>query len=732
MIIQVAVSGPFLALLDYKLTRLCDIDKVQPGQRVFVPFRQQKKVGLIVGLNQHTVTDSQKIKPIYSLIDQRPIVNAIELRFLFWMADYYHEPLGEVVMAALPKRIRAGESVEAKGVEYWQITLEGKKVQLSDFPARATKQRALWQAFLTNQAWSAGELNTLFQGWRPQVKRWLEKAWLMQKQAGCLEKPILANKPSYKLNAEQQEAVNQVLLSQDVFNAFLLQGVTGSGKTEVYLAIIESVLASGKQALVLVPEIGLTPQTVARFEAYLQQPVAILHSNLSDQERHCAWHASRTHQVNVVLGTRSALFTPFANLGLCILDEEHDLSFKQQDGFRYSARDGLVRRAQLEKVPVILGSATPCLESLYNADQGRYKKLVLSQRAGSANLPLVHVLDVRGERLVEGVSAGLKVKMQQHLLAGGQVLLFLNRRGYAPVLMCHDCGWQAVCPSCDANLTYHRAHNVLKCHHCGYSQKAPLQCPRCTSDHFVPVGQGTERLAQKIQEWFVDKQVLRIDSDTTRRKGALAQKVEQARSGNADILIGTQMLAKGHHFPKVTLVGLIDIDQGLFSVDYRAAERMAQLVTQVAGRAGRAERQGEVIIQTYHPDHPLLLTLVNKGYQAFADQALVERKLAGLPPYGFQIVIRTESVAPQDGLSFLEGVKQLLMSIEVSQPCELWGPVSAPMERRQGRFRYQLLLQSSSRPSLQAWLSAIESRIYTLPYQSKVRWSIDVDPQELR
>ncbi|WFE69217.1 primosomal protein N' [Thiomicrospira sp. R3] len=731
MIIQVALPGPFLIALDYGVEPSMNTSDIKPGVRVRVPFRRQTKIGLVVGLKADSDCDPKKLKNLLELVDDQPLFSENELQFLRWAAQYYHEPIGEVVMAALPKRLRAGEPSKLPGLVQWRRSIKGRNIELEQLAKNAHKQRALWQAFSNDQAWSSSQLNQQFEHWRPLVKRWIEQGWIDELEGSCLATTVFGTKPSHLLNPEQQTAVDEVVAKQDQFAAFLLQGVTGSGKTEVYLAMIESVLAQGKQALVLVPEIGLTPQTAQRFEAYLQQPVAALHSGLNDQERHCAWQLIRNGEVKVLLGTRSALFTPFANLGLCIIDEEHDLSFKQQEGFRYSARDLLVRRAQLSGVPVVLGSATPSLESLYNVEQGRYQRLSLKQRAGSAQMPSIRLLDIRGERLMEGVSALLKAAMETHLAAGNQVLLFLNRRGYAPVLMCHDCGWQASCPSCDANLTYHQARHELRCHHCGFSQKAPTHCPDCQGKEFVNIGQGTERLEGVIKSWFADKSVLRIDRDTTRRKGSLADKVEQARSGEADILIGTQMLAKGHHFPKVTLVGLIDLDQGLFSVDFRASERMAQLIIQVAGRAGRAERKGEVLIQTHHPEHPLLRTLVAQGYQAFARQALAERKATQLPPYGFQILIRAESFDPQHALDFLAQIKSLLLAIAVATPCEVWGPVSAPMERRQGRYRYHLLLQSDQRRSLQAWLSAVEADIYALPSASKVRWHLDIDPQML-
>lgn len=729
MIVKVAVTGPFLTPLDYSYAGAAPI---AAGMRVRVPFRRQTRIGLVMAVDAQADTDLSKIKPLVEVLDEAPLFSARELTFLNWAAQYYHEPIGEVMMTALPKRLRAGETVEIEGQELWQLTELGQSIELSSLAKNATKQHALLQAFQQHQAWSQSELAQQFDNWRPTIKKWTQDGWLQQKTAPCWAKQKFGTPPNHALNTEQQTAVDQVLAQQNSFQAFLLQGVTGSGKTEVYLAMIEAVLAQGKQVLVLVPEIGLTPQTAQRFEAYLQQPVLAMHSGLNDKERHCAWHLIRSGEAKVLLGTRSAIFTPFQNLGLCVIDEEHDLSFKQQDGFRYSARDLLVRRAHMEKIPVVLGSATPSLESIYNVEQGRYKSLTLTKRAASAQMPSLRLLDIRGERLQEGVSTPLKTAMQRHLEAGNQVLLFLNRRGFAPVLMCHDCGWQAACPSCDANLTYHQAWHELRCHHCGFNAKAPNACPDCGGKEFVRVGQGTERLEQIMTEWFADKTIVRIDRDTTRRKGALADKVELARSGEADILIGTQMLAKGHHFPQVTLVGLIDLDQGLFSVDFRAAERMAQLIIQVAGRAGRAERKGEVLIQTHHPEHPLLTTLITQGYDAFAQQALQERQAAQWPPFSYQILVRAEALEPQHALDFLNAIKQRLTLVEVRSPCEVWGPVSAPMERRQGRYRYQLLLQSEHRAELQAWLSAIESQIYQLPLVHKVRWSLDVDPQEMR
>lgn len=743
MFIQVAVPGPFLTPLDYQY--VYDEKQVLPvvGGRVWVPFRSRKLIGIVMAIQETTELDAKKVRAITEVVDATPIFSEKDMQFLQWAAHYYHEPIGNVMQTALPKRLKEGEPIALEGVTAWQLTDAGRAEADEKIRPNAIQQLNLLE-FLKTHPYPVAEatMTACLSGWRTPMKRFYEQGWVEKTEKNCLHAWQQAEEPNHALNDEQQAAVDEVLQTEG-FKPFLLEGVTGSGKTETYLGMIEHVIAQGKQVLVLVPEIGLTPQTVERFERFLNQPVAVMHSNLTDKERHCAWYMVQSNQVKVLLGTRSALFTPFADLGLCILDEEHDLSFKQQDNFRYSARDALVRRAQLEKVPVVLGSATPSLETLHNALARRYGYLQLTQRAGGASMPEMTLLDVRGDQSVqqqEGVSSALREKMVTHLAQGGQVLLFLNRRGFAPVLMCHSCGWQAACPSCDANMTYHHQFRELRCHHCGYQQKSPQNCPSCGSHEFVNIGQGTEKLETVIQHWFPDHKTLRIDRDTTRNKGQMAEATQLAREGKADILIGTQMLAKGHHFPKVTLVALLDIDQGLFSCDFRAAERMAQLVVQVAGRAGRAERKGEVVIQTHHPEHPLLKTLVENGYDAFATETLAGRQVAELPPYTHQIMLRAESIDPHSAWQFLLDIESALQLKAEDQaksarqgvaPLEVFGPVSAPMLRRQGRFRYQLLLQCSHRGLLHHWLGSLESNIYAHPLVNKVRWSIDVDPQEM-
>lgn len=727
MYVKVALVGPFLDPLEYEYKLK---EPLELGARVNVKLRNTSRLGVVVAKDIIPNSPLDKIKPIEKLLDKTPIFSAQDLEFLRWAAAYYHAPLGDMLMTALPKKLRVGGSEEAKGEAGFKLTQLGSEQNLDSLPKRATKQQELLDIFLSQPIWTVSELNKKLDNWRASAKRFVEQGWLEETTQPCWTKQEFGTKPQHQLNSEQLQAVASISQNLDSFKSFLLEGITGSGKTEVYLAVIEKVLAQGKQALVLVPEIGLTPQTVARFEAYLQQPVIALHSAMTDNQRHCAWHLIKTGQVGVVLGTRSALFAQFKSLGICVIDEEHDQSFKQQDGVRYSARDLLIRRAHLLDIPVILGSATPSLETLHNALQGRYQLIQLTQRAAAASLPKMSLLDIRGQRLQEGISNQLKAAMQRHLEAGNQVLLFLNRRGFAPILMCHTCGWQAQCSQCDANLTLHSRWQEVRCHHCGFSARAPRECPKCKATEFVQLGQGTERLEQLIAESFPEQKILRIDRDTTRAKGALEEKVEQARTGEANILIGTQMLAKGHHFPQVTLVGIVDLDQGLFSLDYRAPEKMAQLVIQVAGRAGREVKQGEVLIQTHHPEHPLLQRLVRQGYRAFAEEALAEREVANLPPFSYQILMRAEAVQGQLALDFLAEVKNLLLQVSVSEPCEVWGPVVAPMELRQGRYRYQLLLQSQSRKVLHDWLAKVDLAIYKLPLASRVRWSLDVDPQD--
>jgi primosomal protein N' (replication factor Y) len=721
--LRVAVPSPIRKTLDY----LPILDE-EPcvGGRVGVSLGRRSVVGLVFDDAEESAVDGSRLKPISACLDVVPLFSKNILRLLTWASEYYQHPIGEVVFGALPGLLREGHPAEVKGLESFRLLDAGGEVDIA-LLKRSPRQVAL--LVLLKSEMSAEALDAAQDNWRPVMRKLVEKGWVEVLNRPCLPPPeIAAQSLPPPLNAAQQDAVSTVTAAQDVFGVFLLDGVTGSGKTEVYLGIIESVLARGQQALVLVPEIGLTPQLLQRFQERFPVPIAVLHSGLSDRERLCAWLAAKNGDAPIVIGTRSAVFTPLARPGLIVLDEEHDLSFKQQEGFRYSARDVAVKRAQLEGLPVVLGSATPSLESLYNAAQGRYTRLELPERAGEARHPDIAVLDVRKQPMRDGLSAALVNAMRRHLEADGQVLLFLNRRGYAPTLLCHACGWVAKCKRCDAHMTLFAGQRRLRCHHCGAERVAEPACPECKATELIPVGAGTERLEERLRQEFPDVGIARIDRDTTRRKGAMQSLLDGVHDGSSRILVGTQMLAKGHHFPNVTLVGMVDVDQGLFSADFRGPERMAQLIVQVAGRAGRAERRGQVLIQTHHPDHPLLQVLLRDGYSAFAQAALDERKQAQLPPFHYMALLRAEAVDADGPLRFLQRARELAAG---TRGVQILGPVPAPMERRAGRYRAQLLLSAANRGAMHRLLTPWVLQLEAEKLGRKVRWSLDVDPQEM-
>lgn len=526
----------------------------------------------------------------------------------------------------------------------------------------------------------------------------------------------------------QKTAVDKITENLNNFKPYLLFGVTGSGKTEVYLQIIAEILKQNKQALVLVPEIGLTPQTVMRFQKRFPVIISVLHSGLTDSERHTAWLQARNGDAKIVIGTRSAIFTVLKNPGVIIIDEEHDLSFKQQDGFKYSARDLGVLRAQFERIPIILGSATPSLETLHNVDLNRYECIKLPERAGKAVHPSFILIDLKKQSAPKGLSMNLLENIQKHLKNNNQILVFLNRRGYSPVLICYNCGWIAVCRQCDANMTIHQSPRHLQCHHCGASRPVDRKCLECHSESIGPMGSGTERIEENLKEYFPDIPIIRIDRDSTRKKGVLENKLAEIHEGQACILVGTQMLAKGHHFKHVTLSAILNADAGLFSSDFRGSEKTAQLILQVAGRSGRAEKPGEVVLQTYHPEHELLNILIGQGYEAFATMLLKERKATQLPPYQYFALIRAEGLKIDLVLEFLNQVKTYLNH---DKAIGILGPLPAPMQKKAGKHRANLLLQANNRVVLKNKLKAVTDHLSEIKTKQHVRWSIDVDPMEL-
>jgi len=724
-IFQVAIAVPLDRLFDYLPPADCHLESIKPGIRVLVPFGKGSKVGLLFAVRDCSTLDPARLKQVEQVLDVTPLLSSQDMALLQWASHYYHHPLGEVLASAFPVALRQGKPAELQQEQKFTLTPLGRET-LPEQLVRAPKQQALLSLFQAHGgAISAIELKP----YKSALKILLEKGIVIE-QLFSLAPQKMTLAPPLPANPEQQAAIAAIIAGIESFSVTLLEGVTGSGKTEVYMQAMTAVLTKGLQIMVLLPEITLTPQLEQRFRRRFAVPIVTFHSKLTDAQRLDAWLKMQQGSASIMLGTRSALFTPLQNPGLLILDEEHDSSFKQQEGFRFSARDVAIARAKRLNIPVVLGSATPSLETLFNVERQRYRLLHLSTRAGDAVVPIFQLLDIRNKKMQAGLSEQLITAIQTTLAQKQQILLFLNRRGFAPVQICHGCGWVARCWRCDANLVIHAADALLRCHHCGNEQTLLKQCPACNVGELQALGMGTERIEQTLTALFPDKAVVRFDRDTTQRKGTLENYLDRINRGEVDIILGTQMLAKGHHFPNVTLVAILDIDSGLFSIDYRAGEKLAQMIVQVAGRAGRADKPGRVILQTRQPQHPLLATLLNSGYRAFAQAALQERRQALLPPYSHQALFRAhaaDALAPQ---LFLQALCKLIAETN-SGETQVFGPVTAPMARRAGQFRFQLLLQSAKRPALHNLLDAVLPAIAKLKEAKRVRWSLDIDPVDL-
>ncbi len=724
-VLAIAVPAPVMQLYDY-LPPPGESPHGQQGRRVLVPFGRSRRVGLVMGVREPRVPRA-RLRPALDFLDQSALLPEDLLRMLEWAAAYYQHPPGEVVAAALPASLRRGGAL-ADGGAAWHATAAGRIADLAALAKRAPVQSALLGLLVASaDGLDAGGLDPAIGGWRRAMPLLAAKGLVEQRTRPLALAAATARTEGPCLTAPQQAAVERVL-SGSGFRAFLLDGVTGSGKTEVYLRCINAAIESGRQSLVLVPEIALTPQLVARFRERLDAPVVELHSGLSDSDRLRAWTAARAAAASVVIGTRSAVFAPLAHPGLIIVDEEHDASYKQQEGFRYSGRDLAVWRARALDVPVVLGSATPSLESIENARAGRYERLVLPARTGEAGDPAVQLVDMRRHPPTDGLTQPLAAAIQAHLDAGGQVLVYLNRRGFAPVLLCPACGQVAECLRCDARMVVHQRRAQLICHHCGAERPLPEACPECRGE-LQPVGHGTERLEQALRARFGDTIVARVDRDAVRRRGELTRQLDRVRRGDARVLVGTQMVTKGHDFPRVTLVGVVDTDQGLFGTDFRSSERLAQSLIQVAGRAGRAAHPGQVLIQTLFPEHPLLRVLLASGYGGFAELALAERRQAGWPPFSYLALLRAEASGRPAAFAFLDEARAC--APESGGRVQLLGPAPAPMERRSGRYRGQLLVRAESRASLQRFLAAWRPALEAARGSRRARWSLDVDPVEL-
>lgn len=720
LIARIALNRPLRRLFDYIVPE--GLQLVQ-GQRVRIPFGRQQATGLVVQTGVEP-PPGVSLKPVFTAMEDWPALPNETVTLLSWASDYYQHPLGECLFTALPPALRRGRKAEEKTVEWWIACAHGEPL-----PGTAHRQKALFE-WLNQHDQGAPGSEIIRAGFtRAQLRALSDRKLAKPISPPASHSPparpeLLTTQPT--LSAAQSVAANELPSPREGFSASLLYGITGSGKTEIYLHYLKQHLGAGDQALVLVPEINLTPQTVARFRRYFGTRIVVWHSALNDSERLTTWLKIRNGEPIILIGTRSAALLPFTGLRTIIVDEEHDSSYKQGEGFRYSGRDLAIYRAHLNHCPAILGSATPSLESVHNAAQGKYRLIRLEERAGNATPPSMSLLDIRSRPLEGGLSRPALNAIKQTLAKDEQVLVFVNRRGFAPVMMCFDCGHMVECPRCDTRLTYHRRDRAMRCHHCDYQTAATEHCPKCRSDAFKPVGQGTERTEDILASAFPETPIVRVDRDSTQRKGSIQTILDQVNSGKPCVLVGTQMLAKGHDFPNVTLVVVVNADGGLFSVDFRAPEQLIQTLLQVSGRAGRGTKPGTVLVQTCHSDHPLLRTLCEGHYLDIADQLLQEREEGHFPPFRAMAIFRAEADTMEKSLQVLDAIKPLTQAPGI----ETWGPLPAMIARRADKHRAQLILNAGNRKRLNTLLTEICQELDQKKLPAGVKWMIDVDPQE--
>ena len=727
-VLHIALPVPLYKNFEYLPPRDQQSNTIRIGCRTKVPFGKRKLVGIVVNKTKSSSLATNKLKPIIEILDTQPVFEKSLLELLFWAANYYQQPLGEVLNSALPSLLRKGKYIKPNTTLCYQLS---KKKFSKDLLKRAPKQNYIVELLKKfPNGIETEELSQHIEKWRIPLRALREKGIVeVHENEKALNKKQ-ASKKYVELNQEQQHAYKTLSNELNHFYVCLLAGITGSGKTEVYLKLAKDVLKNDKQVLFLVPEIGLTPQLVNRVHERLGVDVTLLHSGLNDSERGQAWLLTSTGKANVIVGTRSAIFASFKNLGLIIVDEEHDLSFKQQEGFLYHARDVAVYRAKQLSIPIILGSATPSFESLYNVNSGRYNKLELTRRAQKSNSPQIKIVDLRSKNSRDGLSRELLDAVQSELDKQNQVLLFLNRRGYAPTILCQDCGWIAACSRCDANMVYYQKQDIVKCHHCLKEEPASSICSSCDSNNLVFLGEGTQRIEQALRSEFPSTEITRIDRDSVRQKNALQDKLSDIHQGKAQIIIGTQMLSKGHDFPNVTLVGILNVDHGLVSTDFRATERLAQLIVQVSGRSGRSKKAGSVLLQTYQPEHPVLQSLLSAGYEAFSHEALNVRQDCALPPYTSMVIIRARALKQDLANNFLHDLNRYLFKSN-STNLRIFGPIPARLERKAGLYRSQLVITAVNRKQIQSHIKKWTSEIQQRPLAKRVRWDIEVDPLEI-
>ncbi len=736
-IVRVALDIPLSTLFDYTVAEGV---AVTAGQRVIVPFGKRQMVGVVMECVATTDVAPERIKPVLQVLHDSAPLSAELLDLLRFCSDYYRFPIGQTVLSALPTRLRSDKPVIAKPILSYRLTASGAALDLDAFPKRKVVQRRIL-AKLAEQPCNLAQLKALSATAGAQLKALAAEGWVEHyASTPTLALPLQGGGDSaaghikhtfdnaHTLTGEQQLAVDAVTQAQG-YACFLLHGITGSGKTEVYVHLMHHVLQHGGQVLLLVPEINLTPQLENYFRSRFPDVDLIsLHSGLSEGERLHNWQQAQQGAAQIVLGTRLSVFAELPKLALIIVDEEHDSSFKQQDGLRYSARDVAIFRANQNRVPIVLGSATPSLESYHSAQSGRYRMLRLTGRAlAEARLPTVRCVNINHTVMHHGISENLLREIGQRIARHEQSLLFINRRGYAPVLMCTSCGWLSDCKHCAGKMVLHLKDQRLRCHHCGYQIRVPSACPGCGNADLQPVGSGTQRIESVLQERFPEARILRVDRDSTRNKRAWQTMREQIHANEVDILVGTQMLAKGHDFPALTLVGVLNPDSALYSSDFRAPERLFAQLAQVGGRAGRADKPGEVIIQTAFPDHPLYLALQTHDFDGWAASQLAERQMAGFPPFMFQAMLRAEGRDESEVYRYLNDARKAAVALQ--HGVEVLGVVPASMPRRANHIRAQLLIQAASRKGLQQFLRAWQPALDALPAQ-KLRCALDIDPLE--
>ena len=733
-LIEVLVPIPLLEKFSYLLPKHIKSSLPLPGSRVLVPFGRRTLVGIVWKTNSSPNLKIKKYKYIKEVIDNEPLLTKDLLDLADWASRYYHHPLGEVISYFFPPSLRKGKDAKFLETSFWDLTNKGEFFRLEDLSRAPNQQKALE---IFREKGELAQIAAKAFGISQRTLSALEKKELLSKHTRELlpykkSDSLKGKQEIKKLNAEQKLAVDSIISSEDSNKVFLLNGITGSGKTEVYIRAIQDVIKKGKQALVLIPEIGLAPQAEERFKNFFGERVLSFHSAKNDREKLDAWLGASRGLVDIIIGTRSSVFMPMKNLGLIVVDEEHDLSFKQVERFKYSARDIALYRAKLQNIPIVLASATPSLETLKNSLTKKYKALNLTKRATGANLPKFSLIDLRGKELQDGLSSELINEVEEQLKSKNQVLIFLNRRGYAPSMICKSCGWVSNCERCDAHMTLHKKPERLQCHHCDSQKQKPSNCPSCESNQFESYGYGTERIEEFLKKRFKNFPVLRLDSDSTRKKNSLENYLGIIKEGKPTILLGTQLLAKGHHFPDVTLVGIVDADSGLFSADFRGSERVAQLMTQVAGRAGRDKKPGRVLLQTYCPEHPQIEELITGSYERFSRNLIIERKAAKSPPFSFQAKIQAESPNTFVSRDFILDLLESAMKIKkLPKGLRVIGPLPAVMETKSGVYRWEINIFSESRKSLHEFLDLTQTILYLPSTSKKVRWSIDIDPISL-